>query len=200
MLIARQHHDLIDIAFQTRDSFGRRRRDGDDDARGAGAADVAQGGEHGQAGGDAVIDHDRGFAGQRRHRPAAEIDLPPSPRLLALALYLRPEPVRIDPLDFAGIGRQFAALGDRGNGVFRLPGMPDLARDDQIEREVEGLRNLGAEHHPAAWQSDHDRLGLFVRGQRGGQATAGIRSIPESHGQPREIFCKQATWHHPPTP
>src|SRR4030065_321175 len=74
-----------------------------------------------------------------------------------------------------------AALDHGADGVLRAHGMADLARDDQVERQAQGLRDLRAQHHAAARQGVDDAVLIAVMLQRQCEFFPGVGAVSEAH-------------------
>ena len=74
-----------------------------------------------------------------------------------------------------------AVLGHGANGVFGIMGMPDLPRDDDIERKRKRLRDLVPDNDPAARKRVNDRVRAAILRERFRKLAPRFRAIPETH-------------------
>jgi hypothetical protein len=167
----RDAHRRIGLILQRRQRVGGGDRRRQHQPARAAPAHRAQGDAHRRAGRDAVIDNDRGLAGDLDRRPAGAIELPPALQLGGL-----PGGFACDVglgnrqrLHHAAVDEHLrgAAVGHRAQGQFRLPRHADLAHQYDAERRRQRLGRRCADRHPAAGQRQHDGI-LFpqMREQR----------------------------------
>ena len=144
--------------------------DGDHDAGGMAMTEGGDGGAHGGAGGQAVVDEDHGLAGDFDGRAVASVGLFTALELEALAggdffnLVMGDAEVegyvRGDDLD--------AASGDGADGQLWDAGGAELANDPDIEGGVKGLGDLKGYWNAAAGEGEDCQVwGVGVRRELG---------------------------------
>ena len=70
---------------------------------------------------------------------------------------------------------------DRAHGKFRLQGRADLAHQDQIERRLQPIGDLGRDRNATARQRQDHGMTVLVFRQSCGQLMAGIISVLKQH-------------------
>jgi hypothetical protein len=148
-----EHLDAIDFTAQALDRGRWRDRQGHDDVLRMLLPHGGDRSQHREAGSDSVVDEDRRFPGQVRERSSAAIEL-------ASALEFSHQ-LGDDPLDvLAGrdaqanlllVDRDEAVLGYYADRIFRVEGCTDLAREDDVQRNVQRSSDLVADQNATAW-------------------------------------------------
>jgi hypothetical protein len=77
---------------------------------------------------------------------------------------------------------RLAAINHSTHGQFRLLRHPDLAHQNEIERSLEGGRNLGRNRNTTTWESQHDDLPILVTGKGCSKLLPRLPPIPETDG------------------
>src|SRR5271166_3507592 len=186
-----QHHGhfeadgLVGLLAELGERLRRRYRDGEHQMRRIAPPHRAQRHPHRRASGNAVIDDDRGAAGDcdwraaRAVAPAAPLDLLELARRLFLHIAFRYvqgfDQILVDE------GLRARPVGDGAKSELRLPGYPDFAHEHDVERCVERLGNLETDGNAAARQCQDHRRPVFEMGQFGGQLAPGRAAIGEFH-------------------
>src|SRR5579875_2304496 len=145
--------------------------------------DGLQGRDHRRTRGDAVVGHDHRAARDPRLRPGGAEELPAPCDLGQLVVSLLRQVVFQhveEPLGVV-IEVNLSVLGNRPDRQLRLPGRPQLARQDHVEFRAQLLGKRGPDDHAAAGDRQHQRLVKRPSLQLRRQLVGGVLSVMK-HG------------------
>ena len=146
-----------------------------------GPPDGVDSGLHRRAGGDAIVDHDRRVALDRRSRSSGKIEFAPALDFFQLTRALVCE-VALGDLEFPDHllvenRLRAGAVDDSADREFRLERRADLTHKDQVEGRRKHPGNLESHRDTAARQSENKRSLIFETKQPLRQHAARLASI-----------------------
>lgn len=156
--------DLVRFATQLVHCFGRRNRDGDDDARSLLLTDGTDRGQHGIAGRQAIIDQDDCLACQVEWRPVPAVGLLPPTELIPLS---GNRSVKLGlgyskRLDSFVVQDDEIAWRDRAYSKLRLTRCADLPDGEDVQRKHKRARHGRRHRHTSARKREQKRLRLMA--------------------------------------
>lgn len=180
--------DLVGLLGKAMANAGVCDRNGDNDSGWFEGAQRRDGGAHGSAGGEAIVDEEDSFAADVDWRAIAAVGDEAAVKFDAFAgddlieIFLRDAKVA----DKAGVEDFNAAGSDGADGELGLPGRTQLADDPYIERSVEGAGDLMGHGNAAARQGEDEEIGMAGEGGEAlGEKLSGVGAVVEVHGAPR---------------
>jgi hypothetical protein len=173
--------ELVHLGAEQLGGLGGAHGRGEGEAPGLQAAEAPDSGPGGHPGSEAVVHED--------HGPPANLGLGTvAPEVAQPALHLRRLPLRdllqvilgdAEPPDDLLVEDADAPGGDGADAELGLARRPQLARDEDVQRRVEGPRYLVPYGDPSAREGeDHGAL-VPVRGEPLCQPPAGVLPVPE---------------------
>ena len=156
-----EEHHVVGGVPQLLGAAGRPDRGGQDHAGRPARPGRLTGGPGGGSGGDTVVDHHDGAAGDRQRRPALAQHLRAAGDLadrdlLDGGVLLRADPGRADD---GLVHDPRALLADRAHGQLGVAGDADLADDQDVQRGVQGLCHAHRDGDAPAGQAQDDGIG-----------------------------------------
>ena len=161
---------------------GRHRSRADQPGRLA-AAQGVQRGNHGRAGGQAVVDHDDDPPGHINRRATRRVPGAAAAQDVELDLaFLLDMPLHRRRIPRPGVAVHPAALVHRAEGKFGVVGRADLAHHDHIQLALKVVCERTPHRHRTPRNGQDQRRASLVGMQGFGQPVTGLDSILKQHG------------------
>lgn len=154
-------HDDADFGFVFEFVYGvgGRDGDGDDDFSRAFSFYIVDGDFHRETGRDAVVDDDGGLAAEVERTSALAISIPSSLRLFFFCEYFVFKPFFVHESSFGFVEDAVTGNVDGANRILLVSRRANLARDDEVEGEVEFPRDFFCNNNASARNGEDDRIG-----------------------------------------
>jgi hypothetical protein len=177
--------DLVGLGAEEIERVSRGDGDCNNDAGRVQFAGGSDGGEHGVARSEAVVDENDGLAREDKRWPGITIHA-----LLAEKLFVLPGDHGVDgglwnteTCDRVLVKDNQTVYRDGADGIFRMAGSAEFADGKDVEGKAELSGQNGGDGHPTSGKREDERIGLAaVGGELGSEEFAGVLAIAEHTG------------------